>query len=108
MSRYDEFEVDIQDNTNEIEIDVRNGVSEFEIGLETVIKEVKVNLTEEKDPTVPVHVKSITEEDINRWNNKSNFSGSYNDLLDRPEETDPTMISITNREIENILAKWEE
>ena len=105
MSSYDEFEIDIQNNTNEIEIDVRNGVSEFEIGLETVVKEVR---TTETDPTVPVHVKNITEDDINSWHKKSDFSGSYNDLKDRPEETDPTMISITNKEIENILAKWEE
>ncbi len=38
----------------------------------------------ETDPTVPTHVKSITEQDITNWNNKSSFSGSYNDLSDKP------------------------
>lgn len=41
-------------------------------------------ITEENDPTVPSHVKSITLENITSWNNKSNFSGSYNDLSDKP------------------------
>lgn len=39
----------------------------------------------EEDPTVPSHVKEITAEDIVKWNNKSDFSGSYNDLSDKPE-----------------------
>ena len=38
----------------------------------------------ETDPTVPSHVKSIKSTDITNWNNKSNFSGSYNDLTDKP------------------------
>lgn len=38
----------------------------------------------ESDPTVPSHVKSITSTDISNWNNKSEFSGSYNDLTDKP------------------------
>lgn len=46
-------------------------------------------ITEETDPTVPQYVKDITEEDINSWNNKSEFSGSYNDLMDTP--TIPTI-----------------
>lgn len=41
-------------------------------------------VTQETDPTVPQHVKDITEEDITSWNNKSEFSGSYNDLTDTP------------------------
>lgn len=41
-------------------------------------------LTSETDPTVPSHVKSITQTDITNWNNKSNFSGSYNDLTNKP------------------------
>lgn len=39
----------------------------------------------EIDPTVPAHVKSITSENISSWNNKSEFSGSYNDLEDKPD-----------------------
>lgn len=46
-------------------------------------------ITQETDPTVPQYVKDITEEDINSWNNKSEFSGSYNDLMDTP--TIPTI-----------------
>lgn len=39
---------------------------------------------EETDPTVPAHVKQISENDITNWNNKSEFSGSYNDLTNKP------------------------
>lgn len=42
-------------------------------------------LTEESDPTVPKHVKEITEQNISNWNNKSNFSGQYNDLQGLPD-----------------------
>ncbi len=49
----------------------------------------------ETDPTVPSHVKSITTTDISNWNNKSTFSGSYNDLSNKP--TIPTKTSqLTN------------
>lgn len=52
-------------------------------------------LTEEQDPTVPSYVKTITEQNITDWNNKSDFGGSYNDLTDTP--TIPTKISeLTN------------
>lgn len=43
-----------------------------------------VYIPAENDPTVPEYVKAITEEDINNWNNKSEFSGSYNDLTETP------------------------
>ena len=39
----------------------------------------------ETDPTVPSHVKAITTDDISSWNSKSTFSGSYNDLDDKPD-----------------------
>lgn len=42
-------------------------------------------LTKETDPTVPEYVKNITEENINNWNNKSEFDGSYNSLTDTPD-----------------------
>lgn len=46
------------------------------------------SVVEEQDPTVPEHVKNITTEDIEKWNNNteggSSFSGSWNDLTDRP------------------------
>lgn len=38
----------------------------------------------ETDPTVPSHVKSITQANITNWNNKSDFSGNYNDLTNKP------------------------
>lgn len=41
-------------------------------------------LTEETDPTVPSHVKNITQANITSWNNKSDFSGNYNDLTNKP------------------------
>ena len=41
-------------------------------------------LTSETDPTVPSYVKNITQENINNWNNKSDFSGDYNDLSNKP------------------------
>ena len=52
---------------------------------------------EETDPSVPSHVKNITSDDITTWNNKSEFSGSYNDLTNKP--TIPTKTSqLTNDE----------
>lgn len=47
----------------------------------------------ETDPTVPTHVKNITQQDINRWNDASGsgFSGDYNDLINKP--TIPTTTS---------------
>ena len=47
-------------------------------------------LTEESDPTVPAHVKKITEQNISDWNSKSNFSGKYSDLSDIPSEFKPS------------------
>lgn len=41
-------------------------------------------ITEESDPTIPSYVKSITQDNITSWNNKSDFSGSYRDLSDQP------------------------
>jgi hypothetical protein len=48
----------------------------------------------EVDPTVPSHVKSITQQDISSWNNKSDFSGNYEDLTNKPTiPTVPTNVS---------------
>ena len=41
-------------------------------------------LLEETDPTVPDHVKNITEADIKNWDGKSSFSGAYSDLSGKP------------------------
>lgn len=52
-------------------------------------------IANENDPTVPSHVKNITQENITSWNGKSDFSGSYNDLTNKP--TIPTKTSdLTN------------
>lgn len=52
-------------------------------------------ITSESDPTVPSYVKGITQDNITSWNNKSDFSGSYNDLTNKP--TIPTKTSdLTN------------
>ena len=49
----------------------------------------------ETDPTVPDYVKAITAEDIENWNNKSDFDGSYSSLTGTP--TIPTRTSeLTN------------
>ena len=48
----------------------------------------------ETDPTVPNHVKNITQANITSWNNKSEFSGDYNDLTNKPTiPTIPTNVS---------------
>ena len=48
----------------------------------------------ETDPTVPSYVKNITQNDITSWNNKSTFSGDYNDLTNKPAiPTVPTNVS---------------
>lgn len=48
----------------------------------------------ETDPTVPNYVKNITQANITSWNNKSDFSGNYNDLTNKPTiPTVPTNLS---------------
>lgn len=39
----------------------------------------------EADPTVPSYVKNITEDNIKSWNAKSDFSGNYNELSNKPD-----------------------
>lgn len=48
-------------------------------------------ILQEEDPTVPNHVKEITQDDINNWNGKSNFDGNYESLNNKPKI--PTKIS---------------
>ena len=74
----------------------------------------------------PAH--KVTDKDITNWNNKSNFSGSYNDLTDKPviptvptnvgafandvgyltEETDPTVPSHVKGITQNDITAWNE
>ena len=45
-------------------------------------------VVEETDPTVPQHVKNITEQDIEKWNNGTGGTGGtsdYNDLKNKPK-----------------------
>lgn len=58
-------------------------ISELEEGMKQIDK--KIDDFEETDPTVPSHVKEITQEDIEGWNNKSEFSGNYEDLENKPQ-----------------------
>ena len=51
---------------------------------DTLYQEKGNYISQELDPTVPDVVKNITESDISSWNNKSNFSGDYNDLENKP------------------------
>lgn len=44
----------------------------------------------EEDPTVPSYVKDISSSDIDNWNNKSDFSGNYEDLNGIPDPYDDT------------------
>ena len=56
----------------------------------------------ETDPTVPSHVKSITANDINKWNNKSEFSGNYNDLTNKP--VIPNIVTLTQTEYNSMVS----
>ncbi len=54
----------------------------------------------ETDPTVPSHVKNITQANITSWNNKSDFSGNYNDLTNKPTiPTVPTNVSAFTNDV---------
>lgn len=54
----------------------------------------------ETDPTVPNHVKNITQANITSWNNKSDFSGNYNDLSNKPTiPTVPTKVSAFTNDV---------
>ena len=74
----------------------------------------------ETDPTVPSHVKNITQANITNWNNKSDFSGSYNDLSNKPTIPVKDNYTITNnlnnqlqtvgiieQNVGNIIKYWE-
>jgi len=57
-------------------------------------------LISETDPTVPSYVKNITQANITSWNNKSDFSGNYNDLTNKPTiPTVPTNVSAFTNDV---------
>lgn len=87
------------ENGNKSSFEVRNGSSGEQQDYNDTFNKPKINnvelignkslrelgiLENEEDPTVPSYVKNIKQTDINNWNNKSNFSGSYNDLNNIP------------------------
>ena len=57
-------------------------------------------LTSETDPTVPSYVKNITQTNITNWNNKSDFSGDYNDLSNKP--TIPDVSNFITKDVNNL------
>ena len=87
------------------EFDGKDGAIQYTAGTNIEITEDNVinctatgggggGVSEEIDPTVPDYVKAITEADINNWNSKSEFSGDYNDLSNKPTiPTVPTNVS---------------
>jgi hypothetical protein len=71
----------------DIEENLTKKVADIEEAVPTKVSELendKGYLITEEDPTVPGHVKDIKLADITRWNAKSDFSGSYNDLINKP------------------------
>lgn len=69
-----------------------NNYVEIEVEMENVVKEVtKEVLKEETDPTVPECVKTITQNDIDKWNK---------------EETDPTVPTHVKNITETDIANW--
>lgn len=81
-----------EEDLNNVIKNVEEGILN-DIFIPTKVSELKNDagyLSVENDPTVPSHVKSITTDDINRWNSKSEFNGDYNSLLNKP--TIPTTL----------------
>jgi len=72
------------------QVNISSEVKDVLVNGESVLDEqgnanIEIPEIEEIDPTVPKHIKGITEENIENWNNKSNFSGNYEDLNNKPE-----------------------
>lgn len=79
------------DKIGEVNIDLSNYTTTEEV--EQIIKS-KGYLTEESDPTVPEHVKGITEGNINSWNSKVD------------EESDPTVPQHVKNIKESDINNW--
>lgn len=80
----------IADPTPDVYNQIIDAIDNIVIDEETVANAVDDYLDDhpitvtETDPTVPSYVKAISVSDIESWNNKSDFSGSYNDLTNKP------------------------
>ena len=61
------------------------------VGTNSTLKGTSSTGIIETDPTIPQYIKNIKEVDIENWNNKSEFSGNYEDLANKP--TIPTKVS---------------
>ena len=100
-SEVEQLEQEIQNGLEEIET-VVNQAENLDINITTEDEITKVVITRkdgstkeatvsgggtfnEVDPVFSASASaSITNQDINNWNNKSNFSGNYNDLANKP------------------------
>lgn len=81
--------------TNYQELENKPKINDIELDGNKSLEELGIQpkgdyLEEEEDPTVPEFIKNITEDDIVSWNNKSNFSGNYEDLNNLPIIPDKT------------------
>ena len=81
--------------TNYQELENKPKINDIELDGNKSLEELGIQpkgdyLEEEEDPTVPEFIKNITEDDISSWNNKSNFSGNYEDLNNLPIIPDKT------------------
>ena len=61
-------------------------------------------ITSELDPTVPQHVKNITEEDINKWNNVDELDNVLKDILLAIQSG--VSASMTIEEIERLIVSY--
>lgn len=82
---------------NEIEIPTKTSELENDSGFITDYTET--------DPTVPQYIKNITEENINSWNSKSDFTGNYDDLENKPSINN---VELTGNKTASDLGIYEE
>ena len=81
-SETDEFHI-VDDNGNIVASIDENGLATTTVTAQSII--VNGDNVEEHLGNTSIHVTAAEKE---AWNNKSNFSGSYNDLTDKPEAAD--------------------
>lgn len=87
-----------------------NSTNDLKLKMKTndTIKMQFEDYLEEKDPIYSKSPAStITFEDINNWNHKSDFSGNYNDLKNKPNLNQYATISFVNSGLSNKVDKVE-
>lgn len=91
LDKISQSKIDEWDNKGSYEKPV-NGIPENDLSADIKAALAKARSAlqsyNENDPTVPEYVKGLTREDLERWNNKSDFSGDYNDLSNKPSLPD--------------------